>query len=289
MRIGKWENTTDCSAKAVELEQEYHRVQNVNPKDDHQWSHHLEILTISLTHDGRFAEARRIQEVARRSGVELWDVWFRLHRAERDWDAALKVVERTRKRDKNRAAYMAALLYLDQGLIERARPEVEVLRLAQQKGRNNRQLELNFWEVQGRLLCATGSPDEGLKLIQRAVDKMKDDFRHHAWGNGAYYMETWGLAALECGKTEVAEEAFLEALAHDAGSVRAALGLQALCERLGRSDEAKRYAALARKFWGRAEVRQFDALCDRVQRASTSIAATPKSDAVPVGTDTTGR
>src|SRR5207248_1375052 len=60
-------------------------------------------------------------------------------------------------------------------------------------------------------------------------------------------------------KHDVAEEAFLEALAHDAGSVRAALGLQVVCERQGRSQEAHRYADLAHKFWRRALARDFDA------------------------------
>ena len=66
-------------------------------------------------------------------------------------------------------------------------------------------------------------------------------------------METWGLAALHAGKAETAEEAFLEALAHDPGSVRAALGLQVLCERQHRTEEAAKYAELAKRCWNRAE------------------------------------
>ena len=34
---------------------------NVKPKDDHQFDHHLETLTTSLIHDGRFREARADQ------------------------------------------------------------------------------------------------------------------------------------------------------------------------------------------------------------------------------------
>ena len=51
-------------------------------------------------------------------------------------------------------------------------------------------------------------------------------------------MESWGVGALEAGNAVDAEEAFQEALAHDAGSVRGALGLWALCDRLGRTEEA---------------------------------------------------
>jgi hypothetical protein len=73
-------------------------------------------------------------------------------------------------------------------------------------------------------------------------------------------MEAWGVGALECGNAVVAEEAFQEALAHDAGSVRGALGLWALCDRLGRADEADRYLKVARRCWSRAEPKDFERL-----------------------------
>ncbi len=108
-------------------------------------------------------------------------------------------------------------------------------------------------------MCQTGDADAGLKLLARAVDKTKDDYAHHAWGNGAYYMELWGIAALQSGRESIAEEAFLEALAHDAGSVRAALGMQVLCEHQGRSEEARRFADVARRCWNRADSANFNA------------------------------
>jgi Tfp pilus assembly protein PilF len=72
-------------------------------------------------------------------------------------------------------------------------------------------------------------------------------------------MEAWGIAALHAGNDEAAEEAFLEALAHDPGSVRAAMGMQVLCERRTRSDEAQRYAKLAHRCWARADSGALDA------------------------------
>jgi hypothetical protein len=72
-------------------------------------------------------------------------------------------------------------------------------------------------------------------------------------------MEAWGVAALQAERPVVAEEAFLEALAHDPGSVRAALGMQVLCEQQGRNDEALRYADLARRCWSRADPQRFQA------------------------------
>jgi Tfp pilus assembly protein PilF len=134
-----------------------------------------------------------------------------------------------------------------------------VLQEAYRQRKNDSLLEFRLWETQGLYLCRTGDPDGGLKLLARAVDRSKNDYGHHSWGNGAYYMETWGTAALQCGKNDVAEEAFLEALAHDPGSVRGALGLEVLCRRQGRTDEAARYADLAHRCWRRAEVATLDA------------------------------
>jgi len=259
-RLGKWARTSDLSARAVELERAYHAFQNVRPADDHQYAHHLDILTISLVHDGRFQEARAIKAEVQRIGGKSEMLWYRLHQRERDYKEAFAIADLFRRKDKTGASYLAALLYLDQGDTKSAAPEIDVLRLAQQQRKTDKKLEIRLWEAQGRYLCQTGAADEGLKLIERAVLKTRDDFGHHSWGNGAYYMETWGEEALTAGKLIVAEEAFLEALAHDPGSVRAALGMQVLCEKLGRTEEAARFATIARRNWAKADSGRFDAL-----------------------------
>src|SRR3954462_2673594 len=97
-------------------------------------------------------------------------------------------------------------------------------------------------------------------MLKKLVDGAKNDFYHHAWGNGAVYMESWGIGALEAGSAADAEEAFQEALAHDAGSVRGALGLWALGDRLGRLEEANRYLKVAKRVWAKAAVKDFEAL-----------------------------
>jgi tetratricopeptide (TPR) repeat protein len=259
-RLGRWDKTSDRSARAIELQREYHRVMNVKASEDHQWYHHLEILTLSLIHDGRFREARAIKKEAQADGIQLWLPWFRLHLAERDWDEAEKIVQHFRKADKVTAGYLAALLYLRQGNIERAVAEVDILRHAFHTAKGNKQLEFRLWEMQGRLLCRQGAADEGLRMLFRNVERSKDDYSHHSWGNGAYYMEAWGQAALHAGKDDVAEEAFLEALAHDHGSVRAALGMQVLCEKQGRIDEAVKFGELARRCWHKADPQTLETL-----------------------------
>ncbi|MBY0522004.1 MAG: tetratricopeptide repeat protein [Gemmataceae bacterium] len=252
-RLGRWDKTSDRSARAIELQRAYHKEMKVRPAEDHQFAHHLEILTVSLVHDGRFREARAVKQEAQSAGYRHPMPWFRLHLAERSWDDAQKMIDSFRKSDKLTQSYLSALLHLRQANHGRAAADVEVLQQAFQNGKSNKQLELRLWETQGLLMCQTGAPDAGLKLIFKAVERVKDDFSHHAWGNGAYYMESWGTAALQCGKDEMAEEAFLEALAHDPGSVRAALGLQVLCSRCGRIEEAERYAELARRCWKKAD------------------------------------
>src|SRR5262249_6401502 len=215
-----------------------------------------------LVHDGRYADARKIKAEAEKAGIKLWMPWFRLHLGEKDWAEIAPVIEHHRKHDKITAAYMGALVALKQGDIQRASAEVDVLRQAAADRKRDKLLEGRLWETHGLLLCKTGAADEGVELLQRAVAKTKNDFGHHAWGNGAYYMEQWGTAALETGRLAVAEEAFLESLAHDPGSVRAALGLEALCRKQGRTAEADQYSALAKKCWRKADLERFMALKD---------------------------
>jgi tetratricopeptide (TPR) repeat protein len=253
MRLGRWAKTTDWSARAIELQRAYHKDMEVKPGDDWQYSHHLEVLTQALVHDGRFHEARAIKKITQEAGYTPNVHWFRLHLAEHDWEEALRIARKLRPSDKLTASYMTALVYLRKSEPDRASPEVDVLQEGYRTRRNDKALELRLWETQGTLLCQRGEVEAGLKLLAKAVAKTKDDFGHHSWGQGAYYMEAWGMAALQAGKLDVAEEAFLEALAHDTGSARGALGMQIVCERQGRGEESARFAELAQRCWRRAD------------------------------------
>ena len=260
MRIGKWQQTSDWSSKAVELQKAYHKYQGVKPSEDHQFMHHMDILTRSLVHDGRFAEAKKLQTDAKGYGYSFKSEWFRMAFAQKDWIETTKLIDAMRKTDKPGAAYHAAVVALEQGDVHKAQAEVDILRDAGTKRPGTGRNEYRTWEVQGRLLCQTGQVVEGCKLFKRIIEKTKNDFGHHAWGGGAYYMEVWGIGALEGGSASEAEEAFQEALAHDAGSVRGALGLWALCDRLGRTEEAYRYLKVAQKAWAKAEPKDFESL-----------------------------
>ena len=264
-RIGKWDKTSDWSARAIELERAYHKEMNVKPSEDFQYEHHQETLVRSLIHDGRVSEALAIRSDCDKDGTKGGDWplhWFRMFRTAQNWDEVKKIVAATRKSNKGLASYYAALMFLDQGQTSGAAAEIDVLRQDQQKKKNDREMESRLWEVQGRLMCQQGSGDAGLKLMQRAVDKNKDNYTAHSWGHGAYHMEQWGIGALEAGNAAIAEEAFLEALAHDSGSVRGALGMQALCNRLGRTEEAQRFGAVARRCWNKADQKLFESLAE---------------------------
>lgn len=264
-RIGKWQFTSDWSSRAYVMQKKYHEYQGVKPGEDHQFQHHMDTLTKGLVHDGRFAEAKRVKAEAETYKYAFRPEWFRMAVAQKDWAEAGKVVEAMRKTDKQGGAYFAALVALEQGDTKKASTELDTLRGAGKGGVRNEQ---RLQEVQGRLLCQTGQGEEGCKLFRRIIEKTKDNYGHHSWGGGAYYMEAWGVAALEGGVAGEAEEAFQEALAHDAGSVRGALGLWALCDRLGRLDEASRYLKVALRCWAKADPKDFDALkADMARRA----------------------
>ena len=260
MRIGKWQHTSDYSMRGIGLQRAYHTLLDVKAGDDHQFFHHLETLTRSLVHDGRFPEARQIRTESMGHSYNFRPEWFRLAVTAKDWPLAEEQVAAMRKANKLDAAYYGALLGFETGNLDRAKAELDTLRQAWQAKRGDRKQEARLQELQGRLACRNGDGENGVKLLKRIIDKTKNDYNHHAWGGGAYYMEVWGDGALECGLFAEAEEAYQEALAHDSGSVRGALGLWALCDRLGRTDEASHYLKLAQRCWARAEVQLFESL-----------------------------
>jgi tetratricopeptide (TPR) repeat protein len=268
MRIGKWGETTNWSSKAIELQIAYHKHQGVQPREDHQFNHHMETLTRSLIHDGRFAEAKELKAKAEGYKYSFRPEWLRMSLTEKDWDACEKLVAQFRRSDKSGGAYHAAMVALEKGDTEQAGRELDTLRQAGQSKKTDRTLERRLWEVQGRYLCQKGDGEAGLKLLKKLVDATKNDFSHHAWGNGAVHMESWGVGALEAGHAADAEEAFQEALAHDSGSVRGALGLWALCDRLGRAEEASRYLKVAHRVWANAATKDFESVkSDMARRA----------------------
>src|SRR4029077_16409692 len=123
-----------------------------------------------------------------------------------------------------------------------------------------------------------GAGEAGCKLLAKTVERTKDDYNRHAWGHGAYFMEYWGIGALKANRLADAEEAFLEALAHDAGSVRGALGMYVVCERQGRTEEANRFAELGQRCWRKADPGLIQAELEYLQQQGSPNASSGTSN-----------
>lgn len=226
-------------------------------------AHEPGLQMLALAHDGRFAEARQVPE---KKTINR----FQLHLAELNWDEARAVLEalaagsQGKDQDQTVLPYLTALLHLKQEQPQLAVPSIESLQKALEElpeknpKPDRRTLENRLWETRGLLQCQQGEAEAGLTLLAKVAERTSDSFSQMGWGLGAYYMETWGIAALKSGQHKTAELAFLEALTHDTGSARGALGMQVLCERQGRTDEAQRFGERARRLWQRADAGVLD-------------------------------
>jgi tetratricopeptide (TPR) repeat protein len=259
MRLSRWDVASANMLRSITLEKLYHQEMKVDPKQDGQYQHHLDICGRALVHTGNYERAIELKREADSYGWQLWTTWARLYQAQRDWVALLKHGELAKqKNNKQSGFYVCGLACLGAGDLDRAKVELEQLQKELESKKGNRELEYHVAELAGRLDCLTGKVDEGLKRIREWADKSKSDYGYHAYGGGAYLLEAWGEAALECGRLEEAEEGFLEALAHDTHSAVAAIGLKVICERQNRTEEATRYTDLARRCWGDADAGVFD-------------------------------
>jgi tetratricopeptide (TPR) repeat protein len=256
-RLGRWDQAARGCLQATKLEREFNRKWNVKPSEDHQWSHHLETCLVILTHQGRLNEAQFIYDEMKLLHYNTPEAFAVFLRAKHDYPAVLKLCEEERNKNKNLAAYLTALVNLTHGDVAKVQPELDILEEGLKAKKDDKKLQYWIWETRGLLMCKTGTIDSGLSLLQKAAQTSQDDYGQHAWGHGAYYMEAWGQAALATGRDAIAEEAFLEALAHDPNSFFGAAGLQVLCERQGKAEEAKQYQAMAERAWQHAAIKTY--------------------------------
>lgn len=256
-RLGRWENASVGSLKAIQLQRDFNQKWKIKPSEDHQWSHHLETCLQILTHQGRFREARQVYDEMKNLNYNTPDTFAGFLLASKDYPSLQKFIDETRPKNKSNASYYSALMFLSQNNISKAQAEIDILEEALKGNKKDKKLENKLRETRGLLLCKTGHADQGLPMLQKLADDSKTNYEQHAWGHGAYYMEAWGMAALSAGQENAAEEAFLEAIAHDPGSFRGPLGMQILCERNGKNTEAKQYQTMAEKAWQHAEVKAY--------------------------------
>jgi tetratricopeptide (TPR) repeat protein len=278
MRLSRWDVASANMLRSITLEKLYHQEMRVDPKQDAQYQHHMDICVRALVHTGNYARACELKREADACGWQMWNTWSRLLQAQHDWVELLKLGEEAKKKNsKDNGPYLCALACLGAGDLDRAKAETEALQKELESKKGNRDLEYKLAELGGRLDCLTGRVAEGLKRIREWAEKSKSDYGYHAYGGGAYLLEVWGQTALECGQLEDAEEGFLEALAHDTHSAVAAIGLRVICERQNRQDEATRYTELARRCWKDADSGVYDRELARI--ASLRLPAAPPTTA----------
>ncbi|HEY3998959.1 MAG TPA: hypothetical protein VGO93_08860 [Candidatus Xenobia bacterium] len=250
MRLGRWEEALQCTRAAARLSALGY------PELDRD--HHRNVLLWALGHQGCF---RAALAVPRSDSVDL--SWARLLRLKLD-DRALDGWARARRAHPGDGWYLGALADLDRGRWQAAAQKLPHVRAVHAIWYN---ADTDLWsdEVRGRMLLASGHSASGLgamRSLARWADGLEES---HRWGQGAYYDELWGEAALRTGHLAEAQEAFGEALAHEHGSIVAALGLEVVSEHLHQTDEAASYAARARGIWRQADAGALDRLRQRLQ------------------------
>ncbi len=252
MRLGRWQDAIDCTRLS--------RQKSLEGFPELDPSHHADILIRALAHEGRFAEAEKEPAQFR---AEL--PWTRLLQLKADPEALGQWGAERRAKERVEGQYIGALARLEVGDVTGAQPFVAAV---EAKWKDNAREYYAYREVRGRWLVQSGSADEGLKLLREAGKRAVKDSSLHAWGGGSYMLEVWGEAALRAHRLDDAEEAFLEALAHEHGSIVGALGMQVVWERRGRADMAAHFAGRAGQIWKDADPGALDRQLARLRRAA---------------------
>ena len=249
MRLGRWQEAIDCTRTS--REKSLAGFPELDP------SHHIDTLIRSLGHEGRFREAES-EPRAYRDGLP----WARLLQLKASPAELDEWAKRRRTSNSPDGHYLGAIVELDRGNLQAARPFVDH---TEAEWKKNPRIIYRYNEVMGRYLVQSGQVEPGLKLLREAAARAVKDTSLHAWGGGSYLLEVWGETALRAGKLDEAEEAYHEALAHEHGSVLGALGMQVVWERRGNPDLVRHYAARAAAAWKDSDPGALQRQLDRVR------------------------
>ncbi|MBM3461453.1 MAG: tetratricopeptide repeat protein [Armatimonadetes bacterium] len=257
MRLGRWDDAID--ATRTTHQRSLQGFPELSP------GHHLSVLALALGHQGRFIDAER------ETAPVAHDISYaRMLRMKDDPAGLATWVQRHAQHQTGDSVYVAAVLKIGQNDLAGA---ASLLKVLEEAVKNRKASYYQFREVQGRLLIASGKVDEGLRVFRETAKLAVNDAALHQFGGGGYFLEIWGEQALLCGKLQEAHLAFLEAMAHDHGSVIGALGLQVVNERLGRPDMVTHYAARASEIWKDADPGALDRQLQRLRKSAAAAAS----------------
>lgn len=257
MRIGRWEEAIDCTRTS--------RKKSLEGFPELDPSHHIDTMIKALAHEGRFQEAES-EPKAYRQGLP----WARLLQLKGNNDELAAWAEQKKANNTPEGFYIGAIVELNRGNLAAALPLIEKV---EQEWKKNPANLYRYNEVKGRYLVQTGQVDEGLKLLKEAGAKAVKDTALHAWGGGSYVLEVWGEAALRARRWDEAEEAYHEALAHEHGSILAALGMQVVWEMRGKRELADHYAARAAAIWKVADAGVKERHLERLRKLAAGTVA----------------
>jgi Tfp pilus assembly protein PilF len=254
MRLGRWQEAVDCTRTS--------RRKSLEGYPELDPSHHITTMLIALMRQGHFREAEA-EPTAYRNGLD----WARLLQLKADAPALEEWAQHRLESKTPEGYYIGAIVRLNRGDLAGAQPLVANVEEQWKKQPGN---AYRYDEVKGRYLAQSGQVDEGLTMLREAAAKAVKDSGLHAWGGGSYVLEVWGETALRAHRLDEAEEAFLEALAHEHGSVIGALGMQVVWEQRGNPSMARHFAARAGAIWKDADPGALDRQLQRLRQLGGS-------------------
>ncbi|MHB2019568.1 MAG: hypothetical protein ACYCW6_21705 [Candidatus Xenobia bacterium] len=251
MRLGRWDDALDAT------EASYRKSKEGYPELDP--SHHLYVRLLALAHEGHFQEL-----IKTTPGAYDNICWARMLRLMANEKGLIDWTRQHLKAQPDNAdyVYMAALVDLDLNDPKDAGALIDKLKPVVMKHQYN---YYNYLEAYSRWLIETGKVDQGFALFRKTAARSVNDANLHFFGGGGYFPEVYGEEALRHHRLDEAEFAFSESLAHDHGSIVAALGMQVVEEARGNKELAASYAARAADMWKHADPGSLQRQLDRLR------------------------
>ncbi len=277
MRVGRYEDSYDANAKAVEADEDY--ITSCNTQGVYPlvyYPHNIHFMVWSAMFEGRSAEAL---EMARKVAAKIpahideksW-MWYELFRSQPFytmvrfgmWDDVLAEPRPIAKAQFMTAIwhYSRSLAYLHTGNAGKAKREwkalntirKEIVNAGGRRGGYNTLLEIASEIIEGEMLARKGRYQDALPHLEHAVrlEGTLDYSEPPAW----YFPVRHALGAvlIEAGYPNEAEVVYWTDLQKNPENGYALFGLQHSLQAQGKDEEAEAVAKRFEKAWARADV-----------------------------------